>query len=156
MRRPGVDPCYQCFLMSLPVEVRNPGFSGLEQGDLHDYADHPVLHVTPGLSTDVAPVITMTSKLAISHLADIMPEELGASFYTFLNRREPGTPYEGLEPLGCGVGQGMRILRWYGEKLQRHPACPVCGDFEGEMAKAYGISLSENDVGTSECETARE
>jgi molybdopterin/thiamine biosynthesis adenylyltransferase len=154
MRRPCVDPCYLCFRRSLTPDVRDLGFSALDQGHLGIYADRPVQQVEPGLSTDIAPMNTMTVKLCLNHLLRGKPttfssldEDLMAgSHYIFLNRREPGTPFEELEPLGLGVGTKMRILRWYGMPLERQPDCPVCGDFVGQMAKRYGISITDEDA----------
>jgi hypothetical protein len=79
----------------------------------------------------------MVVKLAIQELlrgteTTLRPldDDLVAPLYLWLNRREPGTQFEKLEPLGFSLG-GLRILRWYGIDLKRDPGCPVCGDFEG-------------------------
>ena len=42
------------------------------------------------------------------------------------------SPYADLEPLEFNI-DGMHVMRWYGIAVEPHPACPVCGDFEGHM-----------------------
>jgi len=151
MRRPGIDPCYACYLMSLPPEAKNRHSPDLDQEELIAYADRPVPTPEPGLAVDIAPMIVMTARLCINHLLRNKPttlrsldEDLIAPWYMYLNRREG--PYEGLKPLGFNVGDGMHILSWFGIELKRNPACPVCGDYVGEMSRAHGISISPEDV----------
>jgi molybdopterin/thiamine biosynthesis adenylyltransferase len=151
MRRPGIDPCYVCYLMSLPPEAKNRHSSSLDQEELIAYADHPVPNPEPGLAVDIAPMIVMTARLCINHLLRNKPttlqsldEDLIAPWYMYLNRREG--PYEGLKPLGFNVGDEMHILSWFGIELRRNPACPVCGNYVGEMSRAHGISISPKDV----------
>ena len=161
-RRPRIDPCYVCFLMSLPSDTEKYGFLSLEQGSLPDYADHQVDTIAPGLSIDIAPMNIMTVKLCINHLLKDKPtglqsldDDLSAPLYRYINRREPGTKYEKLEPLGFNAGNGkIHILSWQGLDLKRNIACPVCG-YVSEMSKAYGISISQEDVGKYECKTGK-
>ncbi len=162
-RRPRIDPCYMCFLMSLPADTKEHGFLSLEQGLLPDYADHQVDTVALGLSVDIAPMSIMTVRLCINHLIKdklaglrLLDEDLIAPLYVYINRREPGTKYEKLEPLGFNAGNGkIHILSWQGRPLKRNKACPVCGNYVSEMSKAYGISISREDAGKYECKTGK-
>jgi len=61
-----------------------------------------------------------------------LDQDLIAPWYFWLNRREKGTQYAALEPLGFNV-DGLHVLRWYGVDLKKHPKCPVCGNFEIDM-----------------------
>jgi len=54
-------------------------------------------------------------------------EDLVAHWYMWLNRREPGTDFENLQPLGFETDD-LRILRWYGVEFHRDEHCPVCGN----------------------------
>jgi hypothetical protein len=109
------------------------------------YTDRPV-PIEPGLSIDIMPVITMSAKLIVTELLKNKPTtmrsleaDLIAPWWMYLNRREAGTEFEHLEPLGFNVGDGPHILSWWGIDLERNPACPTCGDFRGETAKRHGI-----------------
>ncbi|NIN70054.1 MAG: ThiF family adenylyltransferase, partial [Anaerolineae bacterium] len=80
----------------------------------------------PGLSTDIAPISIMVVKLVIQELLKgtettlrSLEDDLIAPWYMWLNRREPGTQYENLEPLEFNIS-GMNILRWYGIDVTRH------------------------------------
>jgi hypothetical protein len=141
VREPGVSPCYQCFLMSLP---RSEKAVGLGDAELPAYADHPVTRFDPGLGQDIAAMNIMVEKLSMQRLLEGRPtslrsldDDLVAPLWIYLNRREG--PYEKLSPLGFNVGNGMSILAWYGIDLKRNPACPVCGDYEGEMSERLGL-----------------
>ena len=110
------------------------------------YTDRPV-SIEPGLSNDIAPICNMVVKLTIQALLNesqttlrSLDDDLVASWYIFLNRREPGTQYENLGPLEFNM-DGMRILRWYGIDVKPHEKCPVCGDFNRHLAKQEGIPL---------------
>jgi len=163
IRRPRIYPCYICFLMSLPPGTKKHGFLSLEEGPLPDYADHPVENIEPGLSIDIAPMNIMAAKLCINHLLKDKPrglrsldEDLIAPLYVYINRREPGTRYEKLEPLGFNAGNGkIHILSWQGRDLKRNIACPVCGNYVDEMSKAYGISISPKDAGKYWCKAGK-
>jgi hypothetical protein len=86
----------------------------------------------------------MTVKLALQELLCDAPattlrnldEDLSAHWYVWLNRRDPGSQYELLEPLAYHR-DGMHIMRWYGIQYGRVPGCPVCGQPEDE---AKGVS----------------
>ncbi|MDA3787712.1 MAG: ThiF family adenylyltransferase [Desulfobacula sp.] len=125
--------CYQCFCMQLP-EVANDVVVSSDMAQRISYSDRPVA-VEPGLSNDITPVCTMAVKLIIQELLKgnqtttlrSLDEDLIAPWYLWLNRREKGTPYENLKPLGYDR-DGLKILRWYGIDMKRDPYCPVCGD----------------------------
>ncbi|MFC1762910.1 ThiF family adenylyltransferase [Planctomycetota bacterium] len=138
-REPGISPCYQCFLMTLP---RSEKVHGLGNASPAPYANTPVKQFEPGLALDIAAMNTMVGKLCVQQLLERKPtslrsldEDLIAPLWIYLNRREG--PYAKLPPLGYNVGDGMSILAWYGMELKRNPACPVCGDYEGQMAKLW-------------------
>ena len=124
--------CYQCFCMQLP-EVENDVAVSSDMAERISYSDRPVA-VEPGLSNDITPVCTMAVKLIIQELLKgnqtttlrSLDEDLIAPLYLWLNRREEGTPYEKLKPLGYDPN-GLKILRWYGIDIKRDPYCPVCG-----------------------------
>jgi len=142
--RPGISLCYQCFLEAVPDRARDQEISSAEAAKRLAYTDRPV-PIEPGLSTDIAPISLMVTKLAIQELLrgrkttlDSLHEDLVAPWYLWLNRRERKTQYAHLKPLEFEIG-GLHVLRWYGIAAERNPACPVCGDFVGEMAKRYGL-----------------
>ncbi len=132
--RPGQTCCYQCFTTLLPERAADQEISNEEQAEAIAYSDRAV-SIEPGLSTDIAPISLMMIKLAIQELLQgrqttlgSLNEDLSASWYLWLNRREIGSQFENLKPLKNKV-DGMHVLRWYGIDIQRHPGCPVCGDF---------------------------
>jgi molybdopterin/thiamine biosynthesis adenylyltransferase len=144
---PHHSPCYQCFVMLLPEQAKDVEISGRQLAERLSYTDRPV-PIEPGLSIDIAPINTMVVKLVIMELLRgtettlrSLEDDLTAPWLLWLNRREAGTQYENLEPLGFNI-DGMRILRWYGIDVKRHPACPICGDFEGHLAKQKGLHLN--------------
>lgn len=144
--KPHHSPCYQCFLMLLPEQAKDEEISSRQKAEGLSYTDRPV-PIEPGLSIDIAPISTMAVKLVIMELLRgtqttlrSLEDDLTASWYLWLNRREAETQYENIEPLGFNIG-GMHILRWYGIDVKRHPACPICGDFEGHLAKQKGLHL---------------
>ncbi len=131
--RPGTGPCYGCLIAASPESVRDQEVSSERQARGLGYTDKAV-PVEPGLSNDVAPVVTMTTKLVIQHLLQdratklrSLDADLIAPLYLWLNRREQDSPFAALSPMGYGVDE-MSVLRWYGLPLKRHPSCPCCGD----------------------------
>lgn len=145
---PGVTPCYQCFLMGLPMDSQPPRGIAADDGlptILPAYADRPV-PAEPGLSMDIAPVSLMLAKLALVRMLkdagsarfDALAEDLAAPRLLWIGRREPGTIYEQWPPLGDSLGEGPRIQQWLGLWLDRHPDCPACG--------LQSQSLSEEDL----------
>ena len=115
--RPNDSLCYQCFLMHLPEQAMNEEISSHEQAENLAYTDRPV-PIEPGLSNDIEPISNMTVKLVIQELLKgkettlrSLDDDLVAPLYLWLNRREPGTQYENLEPMEFNIN-GMHILRW--------------------------------------------
>jgi len=142
--KPRVTPCYQCLLMTMPEKVRDQEISSSRSASRRAYSDLDVA-IEPGLSTDIAPVSLMVVKLVIQHLLQGKPttlrsldDDLAASWYIWLNRREPETQYAQLKPLDCNV-DGMHVLRWYGIAMRRDETCPVCGDFLAAALRAEGL-----------------
>lgn len=149
--KPRVTPCYECFRRSLPEKALDREISSAEQAERIAYSDRPV-HIEPGLSNDIAPISMMAVKLALQELLKDKPttlrsldEDLVAPWYLWLNRREPGTDYENLEPLEFNLN-GLHILGWCGIDLRRYPDCPCCGDFVGEAAREEGFEICGEDA----------
>jgi len=145
VKEPRVTPCYNCFVTFLPQMDEDREISSPEQAQKIAYADKDV-PIEPGLSIDIMPVVTMSAKLIVTELLKNKPntmksleEDLIAPWWMYLNRREVGTDFEKLKPLGFNIGDGPHILSWWGIDLERNPACPTCGDYVGEMTKKYGI-----------------
>ena len=148
--KPFITHCYQCFLMNMPEQAGDEEISTRQQAEQLAYTDR-IVPIEPGLSTDIAPINIMVTKLVIQELLKdkdttlrSLDDDLLASWYIWLNRREKGTPYEKLDPMGFNI-DGLCILRWYGIEVERNPACPVCGDYELHLAKKYGIQLPGSD-----------
>jgi len=142
--QPKVTPCYQCFMMTVPEKARDREISSARDAARIAYSDRPVA-IEPGLSADIAPISLMVVKLVIQHLLKGKPttleslnEDLAAPWYIWLNRREPGSQYEGLEPLQCNV-DGMHVMRWYGIAMERDAGCPACGNFIEAALRAEGL-----------------
>ena len=145
---PGVSACYECFVRTLRHDTRFAG--GDPDPNPIAYSDRPV-PIEPGLALDIAPICHMTTKVALQQLLRDVPttfrsldEDLAANLYLWLNRREIGTPFERLEPLGFGV-DGLRILGWYGVDLPKDPNCPICGNYAGYLAALHGIEIGSDD-----------
>jgi molybdopterin/thiamine biosynthesis adenylyltransferase len=134
---PHISICYQCFLDILPPErTTDEEISNENQARAPQYSPNdPTVPIEPGLSSDIAPISLLISKLAIMELLKnenttliSLYEDFVASWYLWLNRREPITDYQNLEPLAYKL-DGMHIMRWYGIRIERNPGCPVCGEF---------------------------
>jgi len=131
--RPHRTPCYQCYRMSGLGKPADSEVSSSEAAARLAYSDRPVA-AEPGLSNDIAPITQMVVKLAIQELVAgtdttlrSLDEDLSASWFLWINRREVGSEFEHLQPLAYNTN-GIHVMRWYGIGLQRQPACPVCGD----------------------------
>ena len=125
-------------------QAQDQEISSHRQAEGLAYTDRPV-PIEPGLSTDIAPIGLMVVKLAIQELLKgtettlrSLDKDLVASWYLWLNRREQGTQYESLRPLEYNI-DGMHVLRWYGVSFERHPGCPVCGNFEDYQIEAENM-----------------
>ena len=143
--RPESSLCYQCFCMLLPEQAEDQEISSQEQAEGLAYTDRPV-PIEPGLSIDIAPISLMVVKLVIQELLKdstttlrSLDDDLVAPWYLWINRRELGTQYEKMKPLAFNI-DGLHVLRWYGVSVERHPDCPVCGDFEGHLAREFGVT----------------
>ena len=149
--RPGTSGCYHCYIDGLPQN--KSVFSAPVDSEGVAYADRPV-PVEPGLAIDINPICHMTAKLALQELLWDVPttlrsldDDLSQDVYMWLNRREAGTGYEKLDPLGNGV-DGLRILRWYGMQLEPLPGCPVCGSVKQPFVEREGITISDQERST--------
>ena len=85
-----------------------------------------------GLASDIAPIANMVVKLALVELSrgldsglKSLETDLVADFYLWGNRRED--IFAKWPPLGYSFQQNT-ILRWYGVRVSRNPACPACGN----------------------------
>jgi molybdopterin/thiamine biosynthesis adenylyltransferase len=137
--------CYQCFVVAMPDEASDVEISSTPDADAIAYSDQPVA-VEPGLSLDVLPIANMLAKLALHELiADTsstlnrLKPDFAAPWYLWVNRIEPGTQYSDWPPLSESMDEQMTICRWYGISIERDTDCPVCGDFVGSLAAAYGL-----------------
>lgn len=140
--------CYQCFLNYLPGQAADEEISNQRHADAVSYSDKPV-PVEPGLGNDIAPITQMVCKLVIQELLKgqdttlrSLDEDLVAPLYMWFNRREKDTDQEKWPPLAFDC-DGMHVMRWYGAAIAKNPACPVCGDFLGELAKQHGLDMPE-------------
>ena len=137
--RPGETLCYQCFAMGSPKIAHDREIASPQAAALYAYADRPV-EPAPGLSNDIAPLNQMMVKLGIQHLSKGRSEAFRSldaeltvpSWWIWLNRREPGTDYENLKPLGS-VADGPRILCWYPIARERERKCPCCRHLWGKL-----------------------
>ncbi|MBM3879456.1 MAG: ThiF family adenylyltransferase [Verrucomicrobia bacterium] len=132
--RPGAGPCLSCLfgqgLLQTPAEV-----STIEQArrDLPAYTAPDQLQATVqvGLSSDILPITNMMVKLALVALSEgtaagmqSVAEDLVADFYLWVNRRD--LIYRAWPRMEYFYNRNS-ILRWYGIRTQRDPACLVCG-----------------------------
>lgn len=144
--RPWESLCYQCFRMLVPEQANDQEVSNRNHSERLGYTDRPV-PIEPGLLIDIAPGTCMVAKLAIQELLKgsettlrSLDYDLVGSWYLWINRREANTQYADIEPLEFNIN-GFHILRWYAIDVERHPDCPVCGNFQEQLAKRAGISL---------------
>ncbi|MFH1729632.1 MAG: ThiF family adenylyltransferase [Pseudomonadota bacterium] len=146
---PTETACYHCFLLGMPdVETDQEVSSNTNASDIA-YSDRNV-PVEPGLSIDVEPIGTMTSKLALQELIKnkdstlhILDKDLSANWYFWINRPEPNTQYASWPPLS-DEATAMTVLRWYGVDFCKDEECPACGNFEGALRKQYGLEPNED------------
>ncbi len=132
--RPYAGPCYACLFGAglLGQEER----SSLRQlrPQTPAYVPDAALQATiqVGLASDIAPIANMVVKLALVELSrglasglKSLETDIEADFYLWGNRRED--MFAAWSPLGYSVQQNT-ILRWYGVRTTRNPACPACGE----------------------------
>ena len=105
--------------------------------------------VQVGLSSDIEPIGNMMVKLALVELSKdaetglaSLQDEFAYDYYMWANRRE--RHYHNWNPFAA-PGNLPTILKWYGVKVAKEDACPICshnivldeGDdlmFEGDMS----------------------
>jgi len=149
---PKVSMCYQCFVDLLPDKADDQEVASQEQANRVAYDDR-VVPIEPGLANDIAPIAIMCVKFGIlellrgteTTLASLF-EDLSNAWYLWLNRREPGTDYAGLNPLDTDGSDDLRILAWYGVANERDPGCPVCGDFASQLLEGNDLTTAELDI----------
>lgn len=147
--RPKDSICYQCFIEALPQFAGDQEISNERQLAAVQYSpDDPGVSIEPGLSIDISPISLMIAKLSLLELLrgeettfGPLYEDFVAAWYLWLNRREAGSDYEDMKPLGYNVNE-MSIMRWYGVELDRNPACAVCGDFHSR----FDVELNQEDL----------
>lgn len=142
--RPRDSACYHCFVMAMPDTEADREISSEDDASSIAYTDRPV-PVEPGLALDVAPISTMTAKLALHELIRDVPStlhvldrDLEANWYLWINRPEPETEFATWPPLSESTDE-MTVLRWYGIHLDPDTGCPTCGDFGRALKERYGV-----------------
>ncbi len=137
--RPG-GPCYAC-LKGSPWFNNEEEISDLtrarKEGIIPAYTSEEDAQamVQVGLSTDIAPINTMVTKLAIMELSKntdciiaSIEEELTYDFYMWANRRE--SYFANWAPFNNNPGRkGSTILQWYGVKFDKNPYCSECTEY---------------------------
>ena len=137
--RPCDGPCYNC-LFSQDVRGGQEEASQLRQlrRDAPDYTNEEDLHaqIQVGLSSDIAPISNMVTKLALVELSrgtdsgiSSLESDFASDFYIWGNRRE--TIYKKWPPMKYKYDQPS-ILRWYGARVKKDSHCPVCGTVQEE------------------------
>ena len=149
--RPRRSFCYQCFLGALDTDLEEQAIPREVLAEPIAYSDRPV-PIEPGLSNDIAPISTMAVKLAIQELLQGKPttlrsldEDLTASWFIWVNRREVETDFAALKPLACDI-DGMHVLRWYGVRYERVKTCPACGEYNAATQEKLGMHISEEEA----------
>ena len=129
---PGLTACYQCFVQALPEMAGDTEISSEANAAAVAYSDRPV-EPQPGLSSGIIPIALHMVKLAMLELVGnrspaFVPllQDLVAPLYQWINRREVGSGYEDMQPMGSSV-DGLSIMRWYGIILPRLDDCAACG-----------------------------
>ncbi len=134
--RPFEGPCLACVFSNSMLEERQEEVSQFRQArDANPaYVSDAQVEATVqvGLSSDILPISTMMVKLALQELSRgtesgiaSLEEDLIADYFIWANRRE-GT-YKSW-PLMQYDFKTPSVLRWYGVKADRKPACLVCGE----------------------------
>ncbi|MGB9666652.1 MAG: HesA/MoeB/ThiF family protein [Candidatus Cryosericum sp.] len=142
--RPWSGPCYNCIFSSGLVDGREEEMSQKRQAlaVLPAYVEEDKMNsmIQVGLSSDIAPIANMVTKIALVELSrgletgiSTVDEDLASDFYVWANRREEA--YANWPRMGFKWTHPS-ILRWYGARVDRDPNCMVCGSHIGaEMAK---------------------
>ena len=133
--RPG-GPCYCCLIgngwYSAHAEEITNEASARRDGRIAAYVspEDAAAIVQVGLSADIAPICNLMEKLALVELSRgtstplaELDAELVHDYYMWANRRE--RHYGNWAPFPA-AGQRPTILRWYGARIERDPACAYC------------------------------
>lgn len=150
--RPG-GPCYCCLIGegNLQQEEITNVESARRDGRIAAYVspEDADAMVQVGLSSDIEPICNMMVKLALVELSKdaetglaSLQDEFAYDYYMWANRRE--RHYHNWKPFAA-PGNLPTILKWYGVKVAKEDACPICshnivldeGDdlmFEGDMS----------------------
>ena len=134
--RPG-GPCYACLKGSQwfnNEEEISDLARAREEGVIPAYTsdEDAQAMVQVGLSTDIAPINTMVTKLAIMELSKntecviaSIENELTYDFYMWANRRE--SYFANWAPFNSNPGRKLpTILQWYGVKFEKNCHCMEC------------------------------
>jgi len=133
--RPWKGPCYNCIFSSGLVAGREEEMSQKRQAlaVLPAYVEEDKINamIQVGLSSDIAPIANMMTKMALVELSrgveagmNSVDEDLASDFYVWANRREEA--YANWPRMGFKWTHPS-ILRWYGARVDRDPNCLVCG-----------------------------
>lgn len=141
--RPWQGPCYNCVFSSGLVDGREEEMSQKRQAlaVLPAYVEEDKINamIQVGLSSDIAPIANMMTKMALVELSrgldtgiTTVDEDLASDFYVWANRREEA--YANWPRMGFKWTHPS-ILRWYGARVDRDPDCLVCGGHLNEQPK---------------------
>lgn len=137
--RPG-GPCYACLKGSQWInneEEISDLARARKEGIIPAYTSEEDANamVQVGLSTDIAPINIMMSKMAILELSkgtdctiSSLDEELSYDFYMWANRRE--SYHLTWAPFNNNPGRKLpTILQWYGVKFEKNCNCFECKNY---------------------------
>lgn len=142
--KPG-GPCYCCMIGKIgTVDEEITGLeSGLNNGQIPQYADNPEAMVQVGLSSDIEPICNMMIKLTLVELSrgkqsgiQSLEDELVYDYYIWVNRRD--NKYSNWYPMPK-AGSMPTIMRWYGAHIQKLENCALCSTSSDD------IELDEGD-----------
>ncbi|MDR1582662.1 MAG: ThiF family adenylyltransferase [Prevotellaceae bacterium] len=134
--RPG-GPCYACITGS-PLYTRADEISDLERarksGVIPAYTSDEDAYalVQVGLSTDIAPINTMTVKIALLELSrgtscdlSVLDSELTCDWYMWANRRD--NHFKKWAPFNNNPEKKLpTILQWYAVRVSKDVECTEC------------------------------
>lgn len=129
--RPG-GPCYCCMIGKIgTVDEEITGLeSGLNNGQIPQYADNPEAMVQVGLSSDIEPICNMMIKLTLVELSrgkqsgiQSLEDELVYDYYIWVNRRD--NKYSNWHAMPK-AGAMPTIMRWYGAYILKLDNCTLC------------------------------
>ena len=139
-------PCYCCMIGKIgTVDEEITGLeSGLNNGQIPQYADNPEALVQVGLSSDIEPICNMMIKLTLVELSrgkqsgiQSLEEELVYDYYIWVNRRD--NKYSNWHAMPK-AGAMPTIMRWYGAHIQKLDNCALCSTLSDD------IELDEGDA----------